>query len=351
MKIALLLRQVIKFVIKDANIEVLGGKIFAILKIEELLQLWGLLRTGRLAKLARVLERCGALPALLVLYPLAVKVKGEYEWLSWNGTMLLSMLPVAPSLPDWAVSLASTECVLGVLSKRLTFVRRWFENMTVETRILIRQALISVCIPLLRRVTVNPGPVEQWLFGKRSILHDFLIFYSAWNVASIYKFVKQSLYRVTDGSDKRKDRARPSSHHADIEPSNVNSKHLLYRLREMDELSTKKYNRYFDRLLSCTIRRNFTICMKWALWRRSINWLFNCNTSYMVGHLQKSVVIMLTFLILNGDEYLSVNTDALKYLFHCIVTQKLGTLDPSAKYFLLLAGLNFELYNVQRLVK
>ncbi|AET41503.1 Pex35p Ecym_8218 [Eremothecium cymbalariae DBVPG len=335
----IVLNQVVRFLTREQEVRVLLERVGMVYKVGGLVFVWRWLRAGDVMELVRVNRNAGSVSALVTLYPLIRKVWRLNGWVAWNVTLGLSAALAGVDLPRWMASYSAVESFVGVRWDGLSKV---FEDMDRRSRILVRQLVVSWTIPLLYQVSVKPGMVHKLLYSKRSMLQDFGGIYLTFNALSLYKLLKSSLIKGRDPNNKK------LAQQAQEEESHTsNPKYLVDRLHEFNELANKQNIGRLEKIISCTVTENFAICLKWAAWRQIIRWIFTYRPACSIGSFQKSAIIMLSFLVLNGNEYLNISFGVLRYLIRCVITQKLEVLDPLLANVLLFGGVNLAYYNTR----
>ncbi|AGO11985.1 AaceriAGR308Wp [[Ashbya] aceris (nom. inval.)] len=323
----LTVQQIIELVTKEQDARASIARVAKVLKVGGLLIVWRALRGGTGGAV-----RLGAAAATVATaYPWLLRATSS-RWAAWNGTIGAGMA-LAGGVPGWLASYVAVEAASNVGSG----LGEALEKAGSRTQVLLKQAVAAVLVVALHRATVKPGLAARALFVRRSLAADFALFYGVWNALSLGRMAKQALVGGRRAPERRRATAEADD---ELAP---NAQHLVRRLRELNELAGAGGERV-EKLLSGTVGRNFTICLKWAIWRQTISWLFNCRPVRNVGGSQKVAVIMLSFLALNGDEYLNVNGRVLRFLLRSVVTQLLAARDPLLTPLLMVAGLNLEFY-------
>ncbi|AAS54798.2 AGR308Wp [Eremothecium gossypii ATCC 10895] len=323
----LTVQQIIELVTREQDIRASIARVARVLKVGGLLIVWRALRggAGAAARLA------AAAATVATAYPWLLRATGS-RWAAWNGTIGAG-LALAGGVPEWLASYVAVEAAANAGAGLDAAVGK----AGPRTRVLLKQAVAAVLVVALHQATVKAGLASRALFARRSFAMDFALFYGVWNALSLGRMAKQALL-----GGRRVPERRRATADADEELA-PNAQHLVRRLRELNELAGAGSERV-EKLLGGTVGRNFTICLKWAIWRQTVSWLFNCRPVRNVGGSQKVAVIMLSFLALNGDEYLNVNGRMLRFLLRSVVTQLLAARDPLLRPLLMVAGLNLEFY-------
>lgn len=324
--------------------------IYGISFIYLVLKLRKLSKTGQLLQLnyvllSKVTSNASSVAILFSLYPVIKKFVNNKAF-AWNSTVFLALRVYSGELPNSLISYVSLESIYDGI-KKIPRLQNLVSNTSETTLILMRQCALCTLVPIIHCIcSREKSTIARLLFGSRSFFKDFLYFYCTWNFLSLYKFVKSALYRRKEFKNRRSNNVSEETHSGD-ESDSTNSKALIDRLREINELtSTGTKISKLERIASCSVGRNLPICIKWTVWRQLVQFLFS-NRSTKCSAVQKSVLLLLCFLVLNGNDYMNVRFGVLKYLLRCIINEKLNGFKNLKKLILLTAS-NLAFYNISQ---
>lgn len=303
----------------------------------------------------KLLRNSSALAVVSSLYPVLQtfinKDCAKERNVLWGTTVITSLI-ISTNIPAWLSSYITIESVSGYLLS-LRSIRKLNNEMDDSTSAMSRQAILCLIVPLLYNRTNTKNQLSRAgkvLFGKRSLMRDFVLFYSIWNFLSLYNFLKNSLLKRRKNtnapavSDKRR--------LVDEWPMlSTNLKPLMDKLGEIHELTLRSSYSVFEKLMNSPIVGNVIPSLKWALWRqlcyKSLLHVPRNHHRYFVNtSLMKSITLMLGFFVLDGSKCsMNVRPGVLRYLIRCILTTHLEQFDENARKALIFAGSHLAFYN------
>lgn len=306
-------------------------------------------------ELRKLLRNSSALAVASSLYPALQRFINqdcaEKRNILWGTTMIISLI-VSSGVPAWLTSYVTVESVSSYLLS-LRSIRRLNEGMDDSTSATSRQAILCIIVPLLYSRTDTKKQLSgagKILFGKRSLMRDFVLFYSIWNFLSLYNFLKNSLLKRR----KNKNSLVVSNKKRVVDEwplLSTNLKPLMDKLGEIHELTLQSSYSVFEKLMNSPIVGNVIPSLKWALWRqlcyKSLLHVPQNHQRYFVNtSLMKSITLMLGFFVLDGNKCsMNVRPGVLRYLIRCILTTHLKQLDDNARKSLLFATSHLAFYN------
>ncbi|QLQ81121.1 hypothetical protein HG537_0E04760 [Torulaspora globosa] len=288
----------------------------------------------RKAELWNLVRNSSGLAMVLTLVPVVRVVSGvENVVLAWS-VAVGSALATVTNLPSWLSSYVVVESISDALLSMRT-VKRVLANLGTSTLVVGRQALLCLLMPFFySRANKRSSAAARFLFQKRSLGRDFVLFYCIWNFLSVYNSLKSFL---TDSRREKVYRSQQfSSRQVDEWPMiSSNLKPLMDKLIEIHEITLQDTYSLFEKIMNSPIIKNIIPCLKWALWRqlcvRTMTHTPPTRRSHVAGaSFMKSITLMLGFFVLDGnDNKMNVRPGVLRYLIRCILTTYLGT--PSLK--------------------
>lgn len=202
--------------------------------------------------------------------------------------------------------------------------------------------MASVLISTFFHRNSSRGRLFRILFEKRKPWKDFLLLFAAWNLGKVYQSAKHILL-------KEKIENQKSDHLSvaiNVETKEMQSHQssmtqlLIKRLEELNELSNKNSRASLkERFYGFIFGDNFMKCLKWTIWRQLVAIVYNGKHGKCLKPFHKSVMIMLTFTVLNGTEPLNVNWAIVKYLGRSTLAEELNRL-PSYQKPVIFGALN-----------
>lgn len=354
-----LARVVSVLVAKDVN----GRRGLARLLVTRLISVYGvstvlfliklrrLTSSGRRMELWKHLRNSSGLAMALTLVPVIRVAAGvEDVVLPWS-VAVGGALATVTNLPSWLSSYVAVESVSDALLSTRT-VRRVLSNMGTSSLVVGRQALLCLIVPFFySRADKQSSAAARFLFQKRSLGRDFILFYCIWNFLSVYHFLKSFL---TDSRHERVYRSQQySSRHVDEWPMiSGNLKPLMDKLSEIHEITLQDTYSLFEKIMNSPMIKNVMPCFKWALWRqlcvRTMTHTPPKRRDHVAGaSLMKSITLMLGFFVLDGnDNKMNVRPGVLRYLIRCTLTTYLGTASLNTQRLITFLGSHLALQNI-----
>lgn len=323
------------------------------------------------------LKNTGSLGSLWWLYPIINRALGlkndtfKMSLIPWNAT-LLSAISLSDNIPNWFVSYITLESFSDVLYNLPTFDS--FKKLNTCTVLHIRQVCFSLLIPLLYNNISQNGEKklssgQNFLFGKRTFTKDFILFFFIWNFLCTFNGIKKY---ITNSKEKNASKRSNNGKDTNDGPvNNINSnknnrdrgflekpifsanfKPLLDRLNEIQELAIHSHSTIFEKFMNSSLITNIIPCIKWALWRQLLLYLF--YTSEKKRHinqctnLMKSIILMLGFFVLDNDSKMNVRPGVIRFFMRSILTGQLNTTkDARFAKIVLFFSSNLAFYNHQ----
>ncbi|QLL33560.1 hypothetical protein HG536_0E04710 [Torulaspora globosa] len=355
------LARVVSFcVAKDVN----GRPALARLLLTRLISLYGvstvlfLIKLRKLtsssrwtAELWKYLRNSSGLAMALTLVPVIRALAGvENIVLPWSAAVGGALATVT-GLPSWLSSYVAVESISdAVLSTRT--VKKVLSNMGTSSLVIGRQALLCLLIPFFySRADKQSSAAARFLFKKRSLGRDFVLFYCIWNFLSVYNSLKSFL------RDSRREKVyrsqQYSSGQVDEWPMiSSNLKPLMDKLVEIHEITLQDTYSSFEKIMNSPMIKNFMPCFKWALWRqlcvRTMTHTPPTRHNHAAGaSLMKSITLMLGFFVLDGsDNKMNVRPGVLRYLIRCTLSTYLGITSLKTQQLIAFLGSHLALQNI-----
>lgn len=280
----------------------------------------------RAAEVHRFLRTSGALATASSLSPVLRRLTGiknpQILWSVSVGTSLWA----SSSVPGWLSSYLITESI----NDRLFLVDRVKEiiqNLEPSSLITSRQIVLSLLVPLLYKRSkegrVSSG-AARFLFGRRTLLQDFMLIYCIWCLLSAYKSIKRFLLEKTRSRTYYPQGQLPRQ--VDDWPMiSGNLKPLMDKLGEIHEITLQNSYSLFEKLMNSGLMQNVIPSLRWAIWRQlcvktmhhspPVSRKYTVNTSLM-----KSITLMLGFFVLDGSNgSMNVGPVEIRYLIRSIL--------------------------------
>lgn len=313
--------------------------------------------TNRFAEMRKFLKNAGALAILSTSIPALRGLTGVRDpRVFWSGT-IGAALWTATDLPSFLTSFVTVESISeSILS--MSGIKEALAHMEGSSLVIGRQMLLSLVVPLFYnrvKTTKSNSGAARFLFGKRTLVQDFMLFYSIWNFLSIYNYLKRFLL------EKRRSKGygpqSGSSRLVDDWPMiSGNLKPLMDKLGEIHEITLHSSYSLFEKLMNSAAMKNVVPCFRWALWRQLCvkalhhsppeGYKNTVNTSLM-----KSITLMLGFFVLDGsNNSMNVRPGTLQYLLRCVLNTYLEGTSLNVRKLITFLFSHLALRNSRRLI-
>ncbi|KAG0669897.1 hypothetical protein C6P45_003179 [Maudiozyma exigua] len=234
--------------------------------------------------------------------------------LSMGFSLLLSSIEIPLELIVYLTMECFDRILVHINSKMTKLFKFRQSHITI-----LKQILLGLLLSLTRpKYTLNTG-LSNFLYGKSSIICDFLILYLSMDIYSLYQTINQLL----------KNKKVNGKHIKQYYKETIDSFHdpmrlpqpILNKFSEIYELSLEKHSSWKEKLLDSFIVTNLQICIKWTLWLRIFKILIHSNhkKDHIVSdYFIQSILLSLSFNMLNNsnqtDKKMTINKNLLKYL-------------------------------------
>ncbi|EDO17264.1 hypothetical protein Kpol_538p24 [Vanderwaltozyma polyspora DSM 70294] len=279
------------------------------------------------------------------------------RFVSWNAAVC-SFLLVVTKVPNWITSYVAIESISDSIYN-LPRVHSFIENCDEKLLNSMRQVFFCFLIPILDSKVSKDNRGSQFLFGKRTLIKDFLIFLAIWDFLSLFNMIKSFFIKSKDSNTVPDVNSKNNKNiHNDEKPLiSSNLKPLFDKLNEIQELTNSNNFSLFEKFMNSYIIKNILPSMKWAVWRQLVLYLFVKNNKLnkknaFAGctNLMKSIILVFGFLIVDGNANLNVRPGVLRFFIRSILTNKLNKIELEFDnfhnfVFLLSSQLAFYNYN------
>lgn len=320
---------------ENIDIKTICRRIAGIIGVNGVLSLFNK-TTDKYSKLKSLLD--GVLLATSI--PCLREITGQKE-LSWTLGLAIGLLRLNRNVPTWFVSYFFIEAVVDE-------VKLWIRYDAVNEKhwIRLRQVITSILIPIFYGRSLSRGRLHWILFGKRSIWKDFFLLFAAWNTAKTYQTLKRLLMKEKKGNVNERRSSMvltETSNRANVHQGTM-TQLLMRRLDELNELSAKgSRTPLIERVYGFFFGDQLFKCVKWTIWRQMLGSVFNGRHAKCLRPFHKAIIIMLTFVFLDGGDPLNINWALLKYLSRSTLSQELARI-PKCQKALLFTSLNLSYY-------
>lgn len=240
-------------------------------------------------------------------------------WSTSIGASLWTTTELPSRLASYVAVESVSETIISMKSVKETIV-----HMAPSSLVISKQFLLSLIVPLFYtrfKMSKKTSGATRFLFGKRSLVQDFVLFYCIWNFLSVYNSFKRFLL------EKRRNKGyypqSNSSRQVDDWPMiSGNLKPLMDKLGEIHEITLHDSYSLFEKLMNSAAIKNVVPCFRWAVWRQlCVKTLHHSPPKYFVNtNLMKSITLMLGFFVLDGNNSsMDVRPGVLRYLIRCIL--------------------------------
>ena len=236
----------------------------------------------------------------------------------WYLSIGFSLLISSIEIPLGLIVYLTVECldqIITYLNEKLTrFLKIKPSHITILKQI-VMTLFLSLSCP---RNTPKTG-ISNFLYGKTSLICDFLILYSSMDIYSLYQTVKRLL----------KNKKVNGKHIKQYYKETIDSFHdpmrlpqpILNKFSEIYELSLEKHSSWKEKLLDSFVVTNLQTCIKWTIWLKVFKILIHSNhkkNPIVSDYFIQSILMSLTFNLLNNnnqnDKEMTINKNVLKYL-------------------------------------
>lgn len=246
-------------------------------------------------------------------------VKGSNNsLLVWGISIGFSLLISSIEIPLGLIIYLAVQC----LDQIITYLNDKFTNLfnIQQSHItILKQIIMSLLLSFTCPRNSPKTGISNFLYGKTSLICDFLILYSSMNIYSLYQTIKRLL----------KNKKVNGKHIKQYYKETIDSFHdpmrlpqpILNKFSEIYELSLEEHSSWKEKLLDSFIITNLQTCIKWTLWLKVFKILIHSNhkkNPIVSDYFIQSILMSLTFNLLNNnnqtDKEMTINKNVLKCL-------------------------------------